>query len=202
MMKRLMTLVAIVSAIACLAAVAWGVRSFWVCEEFGYWAMNQYGVTSNRGVIRFYRDARFEDERSPETGAWTTRQDPTSVPPRVRHFHRGAEDIGDRLFTEFNVEHHNRRTGLWVSDMVTVTVPHWFVAGLLAMFPTWWFLGRRRQIIADARRREGRCPACGYDLRASPQRCPECGSAKWRRFLSLLCVDRHPSMTNPRPAVI
>jgi hypothetical protein len=175
MRKRLAMLAAFASMTGCVLVIGWAVRSFWVCEELGYWSMNQYGVTSNRGVIRFYRDARFEDVRSPQTGAWTTRQDPTSVRPRLRHFHRAAEDIGDRLFTEFNVEHHNRRTGLWVSDMVTITVPHWVVAGLLAIAPTWWFLRARRRHIEATRRSRNQCPACGYDLRATPERCPECG---------------------------
>jgi hypothetical protein len=58
------------------------------------------------------------------------------------------------------------------ADLV-VAVPFWFLAGVstLALVLTYWV--RRRRI---ARRSGGRCPACDYDLRATPDRCPECGT--------------------------
>src|SRR5262245_22982202 len=37
--------------------------------------------------------------------------------------------------------------------------------------------GRRRGI---SRLVAGRCPRCGYDLRATPHRCPECGAVNER----------------------
>jgi hypothetical protein len=48
----------------------------------------------------------------------------------------------------------------------------WLLAALAAALPACRFrnLWRNRR-----RRRLGICPACGYDLRATPDRCPECG---------------------------
>jgi hypothetical protein len=60
-------------------------------------------------------------------------------------------------------------TGIWF--------PYWFATLLTATPPTVWTIARTRR-----RRREkaGRCLACGYDLRATPDRCPECGAVPTR----------------------
>ena len=39
-----------------------------------------------------------------------------------------------------------------------------------------WLRGLPAAMVESRRRRSGRCPACGYDLRATPGRCPECGT--------------------------
>jgi hypothetical protein len=55
--------------------------------------------------------------------------------------------------------------------------PIWAVAaltgapGVIVLSTRLWRIRRTR-----VARRKGLCPACGYDLRASPGRCPECGT--------------------------
>ena len=52
-------------------------------------------------------------------------------------------------------------------------VPHWAVILLLTFLAAWRLSAHLRRA-RDAR--QGLCPTCGYDLRASPDRCPECGT--------------------------
>jgi hypothetical protein len=53
-----------------------------------------------------------------------------------------------------------------------IAVPAWILMTALLVLPC---LRIQKAWRAARRLSGGRCPCCGYDLRASPNRCPECG---------------------------
>jgi hypothetical protein len=58
----------------------------------------------------------------------------------------------------------------------TVRLPPWAVVLAAGVLPAVRYARHRRRRFERSRAARGMCPACGYDLRATPGRCPECGT--------------------------
>ena len=61
--------------------------------------------------------------------------------------------------------------------ITAVTLPAYAVLPLAAVLPLLWGAFVLRRMQSGKRKAHGLCPACGYDMRATPDRCPECGAA-------------------------
>ena len=162
------------SAVAFVAAVGLWARSQWFVDKF-CWVSGQrilegwssLGTVSLRLTLDFRDAARLRNEVKHVRITPAKRAEPRWRPHPDR---QGWSRWG------FAFERH------WMyyddpppSFYCRLNVPYWGIA-LLALAPgaiPWmWGVSRRAR-----RRRRVQCPACGYDLRATPNRCPECGTA-------------------------
>jgi hypothetical protein len=146
---RLVTLAAGATLLLCVDTVALWVRSCYIGDEIGYFG-GGFRIASNAGRTHF--------------GVLHT---PSARTPflALRHF-RPDDSLTFLRLNVLGFSFAQSPSGHWTD----CTVPFWFVTVVTALPFMYWVVRRRRAC------QPGRCPTCGYDLRATPGRCPECGA--------------------------
>jgi hypothetical protein len=196
--RHLFTLCSAVSLLLCVAACVLWVRSYFATDMLTLHSESVSGgtyrqvyrlVDSGRGMLLVHRGVIQAAPVDPPPGYTPTsasRRDAefpvnpvdrwalsraTSPAGQVVHFAPGVTVRQDRS-SEVTIGHAALGTMAATYEELWIAVPHWLLALVAAILPTVFgvrFVRRRRLA------RLGLCPACGYDLRASPERCPECG---------------------------
>jgi hypothetical protein len=183
--RHLFTLCAAASLLLCLSVCALWARSYGMTDQIlSRRTDGERSVRTARGhvVTAFYLGDR------------------TGQPPEwygLRYAARKATPPTERLIRLFltpergDVNTHFERMGFTYTDTrnarlgrrrTVAAVPFWGVAAVTSLLPLAWAMTRWHDHVRRRRRvRRGLCPACAYDLRATPSgdvllpRCPECG---------------------------
>ena len=162
--RHLFTFASAASLVLCVAVGVLWVRSHWDQDELVQIRPGRVAVLqSSRGKIGL------NVVTSPEFDKMGPRSQFSIYAPRdlVRQYAvPGSHTFGGFVVAwtppdQWKRSHHN------------VLLPNWFVAGTALVPALLWIRAWR---VPRRRREAGLCPACGYDLRASPDRCPECGA--------------------------
>ena len=182
MRRRLLNVLTAVSLVLCAAVAALWVRSHFVAEDF-HWQWHR-GGGEFRGVafkssgggaaLRFY-SASFADPAALALARAEVERKPlyrvANLTPR---YPRWSNPRWQVLGLQWAID---AAAGPPFRPTRVLVLPYWSLTLLAAALPTLRLatgLKRRRRLRRLKAR--GRCPACGYDLRATPGRCPECGT--------------------------
>ena len=177
---------AAVSTLLCLVIVASWIRScttvdavYWLrpAQTSGGAGYDVWRVGSERGrlSLTFYRSTGMWQISSPtswaQAGEWG-----------MHWVHRVAGDESSdnpppALWRRLGFDFSNRFSKDQFDAFWSVSAPHWAVLVPFGAAPLAFMAARVRR---RHRRSRGLCPACGYDMRATPERCPECGAKSIR----------------------
>jgi hypothetical protein len=96
---------------------------------------------------------------------------------KSRHLRQEAEWCGITWGESVSDYRHLDPTQPWTARLRYVRLHPAWLAIPTAVLPSVWVVRWARRFRHADGIAMGRCAACGYDLRASPERCPECGTA-------------------------
>jgi len=170
----------VVSLVLCLLTVGvWG-RSYWVSDGLHWFAgdramFHDYELHTGRGGLQ----AAFLAYQNSSSELSAARFDyfrgkASEYPVFAVTYCGGLNGLKFQRFNAIGFEFVRNFDGIPV-DLMTLTIPLYFVTLVFAPLPAHYFLRVRRRRRIAARLVRGCCVFCGYDLRASAGRCPECG---------------------------
>ena len=156
----LLNALTLLSLLLCLASAALWVRSYRVSDGLCY----VYGPDRGKQRIAFAELWRGRVGLGVEN---------LPVPLDVRGFHRWS------MGWEFAILADRSPSGAFGALIVPrkATFSLGLVLLVTGVIPVVWVVRR----VLCRTYRLGLCPACGYDLRATPERCPECGTTPFVR---------------------
>jgi hypothetical protein len=199
-LRILAALLAVASALVCVVAVGFWVRSYRVQDDLYLWHPPAY---ARHAACPFIASARSSagglslifilpqtpvpqaeyDRVAREFLGYASWEQPPVVPayPRATPPAWGAPPEPGPLARALGIETAtwSCRTDCYAFDVRHIVLPYWLFATATALPPAAWIFAARRR----RRRRRyhfGLCKTCGYDLRATPGRCPECGAVPRR----------------------
>jgi hypothetical protein len=212
MMRRLFTVASVLSLVLFVITMVLWVRSQWTFTRMTYTHVADASdpIQQRRVLFLMWRDAaevmiQTESFHPEDEAARARLRRDLPLAPHTDVYERagwsmepgGAADAAGHWGFWYRSPEAARRARLEVSfgrivgdseyQVTTDTeraffLPWWFLAIVFAWLPCIMLFRRVGQYV---RRRAGRCPACGYDLRASPDRCPECGAIPEKHAASL-----------------
>ena len=186
-MKRLFTILSALSLLLFVAVVVLWVRSHWVHDRV--FVLRESGTWDTWSGLGHLQIAKVYDTPAATGTAWLTASTTTPVqgdfgawkivwgfgptefwPIPTAGLQRGSHQrFTRRLPRHPLIQEHDRPF-----RYSAVVLPYWVLGAMLVTAPLTWATLR----ISRRRRKRSLCPACGHDLRATPDRCPECGTSR------------------------
>jgi hypothetical protein len=168
LLRILRNLATALSLVLCVAAVGLWVQSYWWTDRWmTEWHGRRYlALAANRGT--FYLTWTAFD--AGDNGQWDVN---FALPPGFSILAATTEDDDESSGLSSFLGFKWLLADFGPMSVRTYGAPVWLLVALTST-PPLIALRRIRRRRREANR--GHCPACGYDLRATPDRCPECGA--------------------------
>ena len=184
MKRRALNVAAALAVVLCVGACVLWVRSYIVGERLVWsWASARAGEFSafeiysgGGGVALAYYSAAPTDPAERATMQLAVEREPLYYETRTPRY-RWLRSPPRRWALGFDYLYDTAAVPR-LRPIPRVAAPWWFAAAAAGALPAYRVAAPRVRRLRERRRLRavGRCAACGYDLRATPDRCPECGA--------------------------